>query len=643
MVLVDYIAIAAYLVFILFIGFFVSRFQKGGKDYFAGGNKIPWWISGISLYMTNFSAYTFIGTAGLVYLSGYYAMFGSIGTPIAYILAGFIVGGLWRRTRSISPVEYAQTRYNVTSQQTIGMALSFCHTLTCAAQLLAVSVITSCCCGVDIELIILTIGIVVILYTYFGGMWAVSIADVVQFAILIAITAVVTPLSLSLVDGGLSGLIAKIPPLKLDNTIGSTNYDIHWIISGFIATTIGVASGMGPRFYSVVDEKAAKKVGILAGLLFLTFPLLFFIPPLVGRAIWPELGDIPKAVGALGNKPPQELVFIAIVNKVLPVGLLGVFVAAMLAATMDGLSAFYNFISSIVSRDVYKGLIKHNASDENILKVGRISTLVVGLIVTGLALAYHRFGSDILGIMARVIAIFAAPAGVPIAFGLLVKKLPRWSALASFIWGLIASIVAQLILNWNKWSLGYQVYLSLGASIFILVFAYQIGKWYKNNKIMLFIFSVFSAVMFAFFLNLGTMEPLTHSQKISVGVFSLIIGVSAWVFGYLFSMETEAEKEMVADFFKKLATPIDVATEVIGRGVQERSAFFLVGIISTLFGGVIAVSYAVLLIIGTAKYSDAAAFLGTAGVLILIGLPIFFFGRRYRPETEETKPADTKE
>jgi SSS family transporter len=632
MVLADYIAIFAYLIFVLFIGFFVSRFQKGGKDYFAGGNKIPWWISGISLYMTNFSAYTFVGLAGLVYLSGYYAIIGFLGSPLAYIIAGFAVGGLWRRTRAISPVEYTETRFNVTTQQSVGIALSLCHMLTCGAQLFAVAFITSCFCGIPIPITILVIGIVVILYTYWGGMWAVSIADVVQFAILLAITAVVAPLSISLVKGGLVGLIDSIPPLSLHHTIGSTHYDVHWILATFIATTIGTASGMGPRFFSVVDEKAAKKVGILAGLLFLTFPILFFVPPLVARAIWPEIGDIPQALAQLRSRAPQEFVFIAIVNKVLPVGLLGVFVAAMLAATMDGLSAFYNFISSIVSRDVYKGLVKPNATDEQLLKVGKIATLIVGVIVTGLALSYYYSGRDIFGIMTRILAIFAAPAGVSIAFGLLIKRLPRWSAVASFAWGFLASIVAQLILNWGKWSLGYQIYLSLGAATFILLFSYHVGKWYKEDKSKLLAFSILSAAIFGFFLVLGTLEPMTSMQQISVIASSLVIGASVWLFGYLFSSETESEKEMVNNFFKKLATPIDVATEVLGRGVQERSAFFLVGIITTLFGGIVAVSYVTLLITGVVTSSDGVAFLSVAGVLIVIGLPIFFFGRRYRPE-----------
>ncbi|MFH1230170.1 MAG: hypothetical protein V1709_01595, partial [Planctomycetota bacterium] len=260
MVTADYIAIFAYLIFILFIGFFVSRFQKGGKDYFAGGNKIPWWIGGISLYMTNFSAYTFVGLAGLVYLSGYYAVINFFCSPISYLVAGFVVGGLWRRTRVISPVEYMQSRFNVTTQQSIGLALSLCHMLTCGAQLFAVAFITSLLCGIPIWIVILVVGIVVILYAYWGGMWAVSIADVVQFAILLAITAVVAVLSLTLLKGGVGESFAKLPSLSFHHTIGTTHYDIHYIISGLIAGIIGISSGMGPRFYTVVDEKAAKKV-----------------------------------------------------------------------------------------------------------------------------------------------------------------------------------------------------------------------------------------------------------------------------------------------------------------------------------------------------------------------------------------------
>jgi SSS family solute:Na+ symporter len=634
-----YVVIAIYMIFVLFIGFFLSRFQKGGKDYFAGGNKIPWWISGVSLYMTNFSAATFVGFAGTVYLTGYYGWLSFAATPIGYVIGSMLTAKAWRRSRVISPFEYTTTRFNLPMQQLVGWAISICHMVTCGAQLLAVSMICSFFSGISIPVCIVAIGIVVLIYTYWGGIWAVSVADVVQFAMLLAITAVVAPMSIKLVSGGVSGIFQKLPPLTFHHTIGGTHYDVHYILSTVLMTSVGVASGMGSRFYSVVDEKAAKKVGLCAGLLFLTCPLLFAIPPIVAKVLWPEISNLPAGV-AIRPGAPQETVFIAIVNNILPSGLLGFFVAAMLAATMDGLSSFNNMISAIMSRDVYKGIFRPAATDENLLKVGKVITLVVGVIVTGLALFYHYKSQNIFVIMTRAIAIFAPPTSVAVAFGLLFKGLPRWSGMASITWGLVAGLVTQMGLQWNKLSLGYQVYLSLAVSVLILFASYHVGKWYRQNKPLFWLFTFASTAAFGAVLWFVTPFPNTIRQQVSNDIWMssgvLALFASTVVFGRLFSRETEAEKQMVEDFFKKLATPIDVAREVLDRGQQERSAFFLVGALSMLLSGVVMATYAVLKLTGSDAGAHPWPFIAVAAIMFFVfGFPIYYFGKKYRPDAEQ--------
>ena len=109
---VDYLVIGIYLVLMLGIGFYFSRFMKGGKDFFIGGNLIPWWVSGISLYMTMFSAWTFTGGASFVYQTSWFGLlyFATWGTSF---LIGFLMSAKrWRRTRVTSPVEYIETRFN---------------------------------------------------------------------------------------------------------------------------------------------------------------------------------------------------------------------------------------------------------------------------------------------------------------------------------------------------------------------------------------------------------------------------------------------------------------------------------------------------------------------------------------------------
>ena len=108
-------------------------------------------------------------------------------SPIAYVVAGLLVGGAWRRSRVISPIEYTRSRYNLPTQQCLGWALSVCYTLTCGAQLLAIAFVVSVLTGISIPAAVIGIGIAVIAYTVLAGLWAAaSFAEKPEEALLAA-------------------------------------------------------------------------------------------------------------------------------------------------------------------------------------------------------------------------------------------------------------------------------------------------------------------------------------------------------------------------------------------------------------------------------------------------------------------------
>src|SRR5271169_3737724 len=109
--------ILVYFLIIMGIGLYFMKVNKGGKEYFTGGSMIPWWMSGISLYMGNFSAWIFTGAAGFAYTAGWFTIIYLAVGPIAYLIGASLTATKWRRTRSISPLQYTQTRYNLTTQQ----------------------------------------------------------------------------------------------------------------------------------------------------------------------------------------------------------------------------------------------------------------------------------------------------------------------------------------------------------------------------------------------------------------------------------------------------------------------------------------------------------------------------------------------
>ncbi len=613
---IDYIVIVMYFVLMLAIGFYFLRRLTDTKDYFAGGNKIPWWTSGVSLYMTNFSAWIFAGAAGFIYFTGYFALISFGLGALSYYLGSQLTAARWRRSRVISPVEYTKTRYNVTTQQLFSYVIALVFILSGGVQLAAIGRLLAAPLGIDVSAIILGVGLIILIYTFSGGLWAVNITDFVQFVILIAVSIVVVILSVELI-GGFGELVRNIPSVSFDHIYNNVHYDSHYLIGMFLITTVGVAAGGAQRFYSVRDEKSAKKVGRLAAVLFLSFPFIFGIPPLVARILWPDLSE----VDFFSDKfQPRDLVYMAVSLKVLPSGLIGVFIAALLAATMSALSSVYNLVSAIIARDMYRDGFRPGAAEKQVFKVGRTATVILGLLVIGLALTFVHSELGIFNIMMAFFTLFNLPTAIPIAFGLIFKWIPRWGAFSSTAWGLFIGIVTRYLLGWG---FGPQIYLVAILSFVIFVASGYLGTLYKTNKPRLIQLSVVFSILLYLLLSNNVYTDYGIIVDILLPVFVLSMGASLYFFSRLFANESTADREQVERFFRKLHMPVDVAKEVYARGRKETSAFPLVGINTIIIGVFILLMY-----VAPVEGTQSMSFIVLAVILTLFGSSMYFFGKR---------------
>jgi len=618
----DYLVILAYFLFMLGIGLYFMRINKGGKEYFAGGSMIPWWVSGMTLYMANFSAWTFTGAAGFAYTTGWFAILYFGTWSVSYYVGSQLTAAKWRRTRSISPVEYTYTRFNFTTQQFLSLVIATNFTLSAGVQLAATCKLLAPVMGLDITMVTLVVGVVILLYTFMGGIWAVSITDVVQGVILLSITFIVMPLALDLVGGPLN-LIDALPALSFDHLYNGVHYTEHWLISIFIIMCLGTAAGAAQRFYSVKDERDAKRVGKLAGALFLTVPLVFGVPPLVARVIWPDLAQVDFFKPYIG-KNPQDLVFIALCLQLLPNGLIGVFLAAMLAATMSTLSSVYNMVSSILSKDIYQGWIRPSTTDVGLLKVGRLFSVGLGILVTMMATVFVNSQFGIFNLMQAFFTLLNIPVVVPITFGLLFRRVPKWGAVASIAWGLIVGFVAKFVCGWE---IGPQVYLEFIFSFGIFATSFWTARLFRTRKIVLGLIcvavSVSSAALFA---NTIVNNPLGLDPQLQITIVYLcaaVLGLSLFGFAKLFDSDTEEQRKVVAEFFKKIDTAVDVAKEVFGAGRKQISTFPLVGATTIVMGLLMC------LIFLTDMPGGEGPILGVMiAIMVLFGGAMWYFGKK---------------
>jgi hypothetical protein len=383
------------------------------------------------------------------------------------------------------------------------------------------------------------------------------------------------PLSLRLV-GGAGALIEKLPPLKLTHAYSGLQYDVHYLVAITLFNIINANWAPAQRYYSVKDEKEAKKVGLLGSLLFLTVPLLFGVPPLVASILWPDLGKAPFFAGQF---KPEDLVYVGVVLETLPKGLIGFFLVAMFAATLSTINAGYNLDSSVISRDLYAGLINRNASDRQVLRVGRLATAFLGAVTMATAIIYAKSSFGIFNLMVVFLSLFYMPLAIPLAFGLVFKSLPRWSAANAVVLGTLTSAVTRFVLGWT---VGFQLYATIGVTFAALVLARPLARLHQRNALA-------SALVIALWAALQAVGALRSTRGAGETTTLVLLASAAFAavfysFVRLFARETVKDRQVVEGFFARLSTPVDVEREVYGAGKRIASSFPLVGRLALAVG-----------------------------------------------------------
>lgn len=440
---VDYLVIALYALLMVRVGFYVLRFNRGAAEYFRGGNRIPWLVAGLSCFMAGFSAWTFTGAAGVAYRSGIAATGLYIGNALSFLLGYFIFAKRWRRSRITTVMEYLSGRFNPATHQIFSWTTILFQLFTSASTLFGLSLFVSSACGFPVTWTILGAGALIVFYCVLGGLWAVVVTDFLQAAILMPFCLVLVVTALTRV-GGVTGLIHALPPeMKTIHVTGEFGW--IYLLSWTVMVSFGYnTSAMAQRYFSVDDERSARKVALLCCGLFFVGAFLWFIPPMAMRVIYPDLHAVWPA---LPNA--SEAAYAVASLTLLPHGLIGVMLAAMFSATMANLSAQFNLKSAILTKDVYQSLFRRGAEEHELLVVGWITTLLIGGATTLIAVIMAASGQSVFQVMLKFNTLISLAYGPPALLGLVVRKTPPWSGMASFITGLVLGILGAFVYHWS--------------------------------------------------------------------------------------------------------------------------------------------------------------------------------------------------
>ncbi len=434
----DYLVIAGYFALVLWIGLWFRRRLSTTNDYFAGGNRVPWWMAGISHYMSSFSAFSFIAYAQIGYLYGWVAVTLFWVTIPSCLAGALFFAKLWRRARVMTPVEFVATRFNTFLQQLFVWTGIPMKVFDDALKVFATGIFVSLASGMRLQWAIAICGVVMVAYTYFGGLWALVVTDYVQF--LMKAIAILLMLPLAIMRAG--GMHAAFSGLPV-GFLRPVNGPYSWIyVAGFAAVMLisyNATWSLAQKYYSVRDEREASKAAYLsAALNFIGAPLMI-LPALIGRHILPDL--------VAQNHTADT--YVLLVMRLLPAGMVGIIMAAMFSATMAAVSADFNAMAGVLTQDVYRRLLRPDAPEHRLLAVGRCITLALGALTTLLSLwiAYAQQQS-LFDLMVTVFGLFLSPTLLPLLTGLASKRLTWQGAFLGFLCGLFTGGIMLTIKTW---------------------------------------------------------------------------------------------------------------------------------------------------------------------------------------------------
>ena len=373
--------------------------------------------------MTSFSVSAFVFNPSICYRYGWVGVTLLWVAVRATLFSVVFFAKRWRRARIDSPVEYLETRYNAFLRQVFAWQGIPVKMIDDGIKLFATGTFISICTGINIKYSIFGAGGIMLIYTFMGGLWAVMVTDFIQFVVLTVGLLVIFPLSIQRA-GGFAQIFNNSPEGFFNMT--APEYGWTYVIPLIMLYSLAWSSinwALIQRYYCVPKERDALKVGWAVIALYIIGPPLMFSPAIAARQFIPELQD-------------AGTIYPLLCTQLLPAGMLGLAIAAMFAATMSTLSGDYNVCASVLTNDVYRRLIRPSASQKELVTVGRLMTLLVGLVALGTAMILARWKAEsMFRVMVTLFGVATAPVAVPMLLGLLSRRYTGRSAILGFLCG----------------------------------------------------------------------------------------------------------------------------------------------------------------------------------------------------------------
>jgi hypothetical protein len=426
--------VVVYLIAMLGIGFYSSKKVSSNEDFMVAGRSLGPILMAGTLSATEIGGGSSLGVVEKAYgqwglgASWYITTMG-----IAFVILSFIAHR-FRKAEVKTVPEYFRRRYGKSAGFITAIIMLLPLIGLTASQFIASATIVSVMLNLDFKIAVTVVAVVVTIYSVMGGLWAVALTDFVQVFLIVIGMFIAVPFALNLA-GGMDNVVANVPKETL-NLFGGINIPtIIGLIVMYIASfTVGQEAVS--RFYAAKDGKAAIQGSALSAVINFVYA---FIPTILG-IITLALVNMGKLDSEIILKNGAKYALPNLAMAAMPAVIVGLLFSGIISATMSSADSDLLGAGSIFGNDIYKIYIKKDAKSEEIMKVTKVTMVIIGIVAWIIAMT--NTGS-IITLLMFSFTLRAAGAFFPYIFGLYWKKSSLEGTIASLIVGSIVIIILE--------------------------------------------------------------------------------------------------------------------------------------------------------------------------------------------------------
>src|ERR1700686_2485792 len=426
---IDLAIIGVYFLIVFGIGLYFSLKERSSEEYFLAGRDIGWFFIGASLFVSNISTEHFIGLSGTGASSGLAVGHFEWLACLILLILGWVFVPFYLRSNVFTMPEFLERRFSRGSAIYLASISIIAYVLTkISVHLWAAAIVLKGVVGWSPLQAAVILVVVTGIYTVAGGLSAVIYTEVVQTLVLLTGAIALTLIGMHQV-GGFAGLRAAVPASYFHMVKPMSDPDFPWTGIFFGAPILGIwywctDQVIVQRVLSARDEGHAKAGTIFAGFLKILPVFMLVLPGIIAFALFPEQV----------RKP--DFAYPTLVLNLLPVGLVGLVMAALLAAVMGAMSSVFNSASTLVTLDFYKK-IRPQASEKQLVNFGRIATGIMVLLGLFWVPFIGYISSQLYIYLQSVQAYISPPISACFILGILWPRLNGSGAISSLLTGFV--------------------------------------------------------------------------------------------------------------------------------------------------------------------------------------------------------------